>query len=212
MLVPGQPRGKKGKQFLCVSSHSLLDVGKVAMDTPHYSNMFSVINKLDISVVDVDGGDGFLVVHGKFLPEGGEGHQLGLFWSQNDMVGGTVVQSQSKEMIEQCDVCGEQNNIICLANRRDFCNFKVHAETSISGDGQLVSIVHGVKVSRGDSTLLEALLIIDGPKNPVVPLDEGLPVLKAVVKVKESLSSSPDMVEFFDDYFPDCEIESGACI
>ena len=42
----------------------------------------------------------------------------------------------------------------------------------------------------------------------MVPLDKGLPVLEAVVKIEESLSRGPDVVEFSDDDFSDCEIES----
>ena len=87
-----------------MGGHSALDVGQVTMNASDDTNMLGGSNKLDISVIDTDGGHCFLIVGKKLLGRRRKNHKFCFFRSKSDMVSFAVVEGELKQMVEQHNV------------------------------------------------------------------------------------------------------------
>ena len=114
------------------------------------------------------------------------------------MVFTAVVDGESKEALEGEDVVSQEHTIVSLANGSNVKIMEGDAKTRALGSIELLIVVNSVQVSTGDSSLFDALLIVYGAKDLVIPFAEGLPVLEAVVEVQESIASCAEEVKFSD--------------
>ena len=93
------------------------------------------------------------------------------------MVAGAVVHGELKKILQKEEVIGQEDNIVGLANGGNIVRIKIYSKLRVLGNGELVSIVDGVQVSRGDASLLKPKLIINWAKHLPVPFEEGSSVL-----------------------------------
>ena len=96
--------------------NATLNMREVTIAASDDSNMLSFIDKVDGDFIDSDGGDSFLVAYLKFLMGCRKCYQLCLFWCKSDMVGGTIVEGETQDVVEEEDVIGDEDNIVSLAN------------------------------------------------------------------------------------------------
>ena len=107
---------------------------------------------------------------------------------------------------------GQEHNIVGLANSSNFLVTNADAKSRLLGSLKLLIVVQNIEVTRGDPSLLKAKLIVNGPKDPPVPLDEGFSVFESVVEIDESLTSCANKMKLSDSDFPYCKVKSRPCI
>ena len=138
--------------------------------------MFGNLRKLYRNTVNLDGVNETLISDDVFVTRSREGEKLGLLRSEGDMVLVTVVDAELKEILQEKYIMGEQSNIICLTNSRDTGGAKRNSKTRVLGSVKVLIAVHNIEFTRGDSTLLKAKFILDGPKDLSVPFNVSLSV------------------------------------
>ena len=123
------------------------------------------------------------------------------------MVLGAVVNSEGEDVLERAYIVSNKDAVIRLSNGGNLKIMEGNAKTRLLDSVKLFIVINLVKIPRGDPALLYALLIKDRPKDTVIPLAEGLPVLESVIEVEKTVASSANKEEFPDQYFTDSPIE-----
>ena len=93
------------------------------------------------------------------------------------MVAGAVVNGELEKILQKEEVIRQEDNIVSLADGGNILRIKIYSKLRVLGNGELVSIVDGVQVSRGDASLLKSKLVVNWTKDLPVPFKEGSSVL-----------------------------------
>ena len=94
-----------------------------------------------------------------------------------------VVNGEGEEVLEVADVVSNEHTVIRLANG---CDIEVRENLSCV---ELFIGVNSILISRGNSSLLDSLLIKNWSQVMVIPFIEGLPELESVVKERGQIDA-----------------------
>ena len=89
------------------------------------------------------------------------------------MVFFAIVQGKCKEMVEEKNIIGKQDNIVSLANGRDLNRANINTKVGIMGRCQLFRVVDGIEIPRRDPALLKPKFIINRAKNLPIPFHKS---------------------------------------
>ena len=148
--------------------------------------MFSNISKLDGLTINNERCYCLLIIHRMFQMFRSVYHQFGFLCSQCDMVFMAVVKCKLKEILQKKDIMGEEDHIICLSDCSNFDAVHVNSELGVICSVELLAVVNGVEVTRGDSSLFKPELVVNRTEDFVVPFEECSSVLEAIINIKEA--------------------------
>ena len=101
-----------------------------------------------------------------------------------------VVNGEGEEVLEVADVVSNEHTVIRLANDCDIeVREKRDAKTRVLSCVELFIGLNSILISRGNSSLLDSLLIKNWSQVMVIPFTEGLPELESVVKERGQIDA-----------------------
>ena len=163
--------------------------------------MLSCFRKANFVDIQTYGGHNSLEVGVKMLTAWCKAQQFCLLWDHFYVVFFCILDGKIEDAEETVNVITHKANIICLANAAtvDITNFQ--SKIRLLSDLELLVIGQFVESVRVDASLLNIKFISHWSHKDFVPFNVCVPVLHSVVKIEQSLSSTPSKKGILDAKF-----------
>ena len=176
-------------ESIVVGRDSGEDIGEIAMDRSQNPNMLSLTTEGDLLVAEADWRHKFPVVSCCIQARGSKTEKLCLFRDKLNMVIGTVLFSELKEMLQFEDTVTDKASVIGLANGGHTDAAHGEAKLGELGSGELLIVCQLVESVTQDSTLLHTKLVKDGSHEALVPFNKSQSVGQPVCQIEKTLTS-----------------------
>ena len=156
----------------------------ITRGTPQKPNMFSISGKWYLLVINFNGVRGTCILYREVHLLCCRCLEFGFVGTKFNLILPTEDLGEFKKIEELLDIITDQGGVICLADARHSGMTKEDSQGRSLGHGELLLSKYFVEVRGVGSSLLQALLVVDGTHELSIPVNKSFPTIKSVVEIQ----------------------------